>query len=109
MIDNNKDYQNNFRKTAKTVFYITVVLFAVLIFKLFTLQVIESQKYSTLSDKNRIRVYPVVQRRGRIISADGKVLACNRQRYRLSIESCKEDEFFKDLNLIASQISISND
>ncbi len=109
MIDNNKDYQNNFRKTAKTVFYITVVLFAVLIFKLFTLQVIESQKYSTLSDKNRIRVYPVVQRRGRIISADGKVLARNRQRYRLSIESCKEDEFFKDLNLIASQISISND
>lgn len=109
MLDNNNDSKSNFRKNTKTVFYITVVLFVALICKLFVLQVIESQKYATLSDKNRIKVYPIVQRRGRIISDDGKVLARNRQRYRLSIESCKEKEFRKDLSLIASQISIPND
>lgn len=110
MIDNNKDSpKKSFKKTVKMVFLIILVLFTILICKLFTLQVIESQKYSTLSDKNRIRVYPIVQRRGRIMSADGKILARNRQRYRLSIESCKEDEFCKDLNLVASKISLSKE
>lgn len=91
------------------VFIAVVALSILLILKLFQLQVIDSKKYTTLSDKNRIRVYPVVQRRGRIISSDGEVIARNRQRYRLSIEASPRDIFQKDLELLASQIFFSQE
>lgn len=100
----NVDLHKTFKKNALVVFSAAVILSFLLILKLFQLQVIDSKKYTTLSDKNRIRVYPVVQRRGRIISSDGKVIAKNRQRYRLSIEACPKDIFRKDLELVASQI-----
>lgn len=103
----NIDLHKTFNKNALIVFCAAVVLSILLVFKLFQLQVVDSKKYTTLSDKNRIRVYPVVQRRGRIISSDGKVIGKNRQRYRLSIEACPKDIFRKDLELVASQIYFS--
>lgn len=103
----NNDYYSNFKKTVRIVFYIVLLCFAVLVYRLFTLQILESSKYVILSDKNRIEIYPMLQKRGRIFSADGKAIARNRQRYRLSIKSCPKDEFCKNLTIAASQIAIT--
>lgn len=103
----NNDYYSNFKKTVRIVFYIVLLCFAVLVYRLFTLQILESSKYVILSDKNRIEIYPMLQKRGRIFSADGKAIARNRQRYRLSIKSCPKDEFCKNLTITASQIAIT--
>lgn len=108
LINNSHDTKYNFKKTARFVLVISFAFLIVLICKLFVLQVLESKRYTTLSDKNRIRVYPIVQRRGRIISADGKVVAQNRQRYRLSIESCDAETFSKNIDLISSKIEITD-
>lgn len=103
----NVDLHRSFKKNALIVLSVVVVLSILLIFKLFQLQIVDSKKYTTMSDKNRIRVYPVVQRRGLIISSDNKVVARNRQRYRLSIEASPKVIFRKDLELVASQIYFS--
>lgn len=103
----NKDLHRSFKKNVRIISGVTIVLSILLVFKLFQLQVVDSRKYTTMSDKNRIRVYPLVQRRGRIIASDGKVIAQNRQRYRLSIEASPRAVFSKDLELIASQIPFS--
>ena len=109
MINNsNRDNKHNFKKTARFVLVVSFTFLIILVCKLFVLQILESKKYATLSDKNRIRVYPIVQRRGRIISADGKVVAQNRQRYRLSIEACDAETFSKNIDLISSKIEITD-
>ncbi|MBR1734659.1 MAG: penicillin-binding protein 2 [Alphaproteobacteria bacterium] len=108
MINKNIDTQYSFKKTVRFVFFISLAFLLILVGKLFVLQILESKKYATLSDKNRIRVYPIVQRRGRIITSDGKVVAQNRQRYRLSIESCDIETFTKNFDLIASKINITD-
>ena len=84
MNDNKSDFQ--FR--VKLIFALILFLFGVLICNLYFLQVRCSQKYLLLADKNRIRLSPLLPRRGRILTSDGKVIARNQQRYKLSIESC---------------------
>lgn len=108
MIDSGNG-RNSFKKSSAILLSIALGLCFLLVVKLFILQVVDAQKYTTLSDKNRIRVYPVVQRRGRIFSSDGKVLAHNRQRYRLSLESCDKEAFQKNLDIISPHLSLSED
>ena len=51
--------------------------------RLYYLQVSESDKYKTLAEGNRIRVFPTIPRRGRIFDRYGNVLAEGKKRYQL--------------------------
>jgi len=64
---------------------IVLILFGVLIFRLFFLQVVRAQTYRRLSEENRIRVIPVDAPRGHILDRHGQVLVCNRPSYVVSI------------------------
>lgn len=64
---------------------VTVLLFLVLLTRLFMLQVIDAEAYQTQSDGNRIRMLSIPASRGEIITKDGKVLATSKPVYTISV------------------------
>jgi penicillin-binding protein 2 len=62
-----------------------LVLFGVLTARIGYLQVTDHERYSTLSENNRIRVVPVAPTRGLIHDRNGVLLAGNRPAYRLIV------------------------
>ena len=72
-----------------------VVLFSGLIGRMYYLQVIEGEKYKTLSDENRISLKLISPKRGRILDRSGRPIAINRKNYRVMLvpENTKDIEF----------------
>jgi penicillin-binding protein 2 len=58
--------------------YIIVGMIGVLLLGFWKLQVIDSDKYSTLAERNRVREIPIIAPRGRMLDRDGRVLVDNR-------------------------------
>jgi penicillin-binding protein 2 len=68
---------------------LALVLFAVLFFRLWTLQVVNGEEYLAEANNNRIREYRVVAPRGAILARDGDVLVDNRTSLALQINPRK--------------------
>jgi penicillin-binding protein 2 len=66
-----------------------VVLFVVLFFRLWLLQVIDGEKYLAEAKNNRTRSYRVSAPRGEILDRDGKVLVANRASLALQVNPRK--------------------
>lgn len=64
---------------------IILILLVVLIMRIFYLQVIMHDHYTTLSRNNRVKIQPIPPTRGLIFSSDGVLLADNRPSYSLEI------------------------
>ena len=61
-------------------------LSVVLLVKLFSLQIMRSEHFQTLSTDNHIKVMPLLPPRGQIYSSDGVLLAGNVSSYRLMLD-----------------------
>ena len=72
-----------------------MVLFSGLIGRMYYLQVIEGEKYKTLSDENRISLKLISPKRGRILDRSGRPMAINQKNYRVMLvpENTKDIEF----------------
>src|SRR5271155_765408 len=57
--------------------YIIVAIFLVLVYGLWSLQVMQSGKYSQLAEKNRVRNVPILAPRGKILDREGRVIVDN--------------------------------
>ena len=66
---------SSFRLTA--VQYIILVVFLVLAYGLWRLQVVSSEFYSALAEKNKTREVPILAPRGKILDRDGRVIVDN--------------------------------
>ena len=80
-----------------------IVVFISLIVRLFYLQISENIKYRSLSDKNRLREWKIVPRRGVIEDYFGKKIAKNTQVFQLHMfpeDVPKLDELFFQLSRI---------
>ena len=62
-----------------------VVVFTGIVGRLFTLQITESKKYLTLSDKNRVREWKLPPERGEFYDYYGKLIAGNQRVYQLHL------------------------
>lgn len=58
--------------------YVIVGMIGVLLLGFWKLQVIDSDKYSSLAERNRVREIPIIAPRGRMLDRDGRVLVDNR-------------------------------
>jgi len=58
--------------------YVIVGMIGVLLIGFWKLQVIDSDKYSSMAERNRVRSIPVIAPRGRMLDRDGRVLVDNR-------------------------------
>ena len=85
MIDRDKDRYDTFTRRAFLLGVGKVALLAGLGTRLGYLQITESEKYKTLSDKNRINVNLVAPSRGRIYDRAHRVIADNNQNFRVNI------------------------
>lgn len=71
---------------------VAVVLFAVLFFRLWNLQVLDGDQYLAEAKNNRTREFKVIAPRGDILDRDGKVLVDNRTSLALQLNTTKLPE-----------------
>jgi penicillin-binding protein 2 len=65
------------------IYYLAIAIFAVLIGRLWFLQVMNSGVYAERADANRIRILPIPARRGTILDRHGKVLVTSKASYNI--------------------------
>ena len=88
------------------------ILVSCLIGRFYYLQILKSDKYSTLSDKNRLRILLLLPRRGEITDARGVILAKNTKIYSLFIKGKYRNEIknlVKKINdiIVGQKVNIS--
>ena len=69
-------------------FFLTIskaIIFSGIVARLFTLQISENKKYTTLSDKNRLREWKILPKRGIFEDYFGKKIADNNQVFQLHL------------------------
>ncbi|MDR1982235.1 MAG: penicillin-binding protein 2 [Holosporaceae bacterium] len=108
MFDSN-DPKNSIKLRAKTVFYAILILNLILIISLYRLQINNAEKYVLLSNRNRIRLSPILPKRGHIMTSDGKIIAGNICRYKLIMDRCSDQIFQKNMNILEQFINFSNE
>jgi penicillin-binding protein 2 len=87
--------------------YIIVGMVGVLLIGFWKLQVIDSDKYSSLAERNRVRSIPIIAPRGRMLDRDGRVLVDNYPSF--SVLLLRDDPTLVEKNLpaIAEGLGIS--
>src|SRR5579871_331715 len=81
-------------------------LLAVLVGRMYYLQVIEASKYTTLADQNRINLRLLPPPRGRILDRNGTPLAVNQQNYRVLVVAEQTDDIGDTLDSLSDIVSI---
>lgn len=84
------------------------VLISALAGRLYYLQVLESERYSTLADENRINLRLLAPPRGRIVDRLGRPLAVNRQDYRVFLIAEQANDVESTLRALGSLVEISD-
>ena len=88
------------------VSYIIVGMIGVLLLGFWKLQVIDSDKYATLAERNRVREIPVIAPRGRMLDRDGRVLVDNRPSFSVLLLRDDMAQVEKHLGAISDGLGI---
>ncbi|MEE9552038.1 MAG: penicillin-binding protein 2 [Gammaproteobacteria bacterium] len=88
---------------------IIVLLISLIILRVFYLQVIMHDHFTTLSEHNRIKILPVSPIRGLIFSRDGVVLAENQPSFSLEIIPEREIDLNKAIKQVANIIPVQDE
>lgn len=105
-----KDHSNDARIVQSRVVLAAVIvlgLVAVLIARLYYLQVTQYQHHTTLSENNRVHVQPIPPSRGRIYDRNGVVLAENRPSFSLSVTRERVPDVQEHFSLLRSLLGLS--
>ena len=86
-----------------------VVVFTGIVGRLFTLQITESKKYLTLSDKNRVREWKLPPERGEFYDYYGKLIAGNQRVYQLHLIPEQVENFKIVSTRLNSILELSDD
>jgi penicillin-binding protein 2 len=91
------------------VSYVIVGMIGVLLLGFWKLQVIDSDRYGVMAERNRVRSIPIIAPRGRMLDRDGRVLVDNYPSF--SVLLLRDDPALvgKNLPLIADGLGISVD
>src|SRR6516225_7623742 len=85
-----------------------VALIAALVGRMYYLQVLQSEKYQTLAEDNRINLRLLIPPRGRILDRFGAPLATNRQNYRVVVVPEDADEIDATLDILGRIIPLAD-
>jgi penicillin-binding protein 2 len=89
--------------------YVIVGFIALLLLGFWKLQVIDSDKYGVMAERNRVRSIPIIAARGRMLDRDGRVLVDNYPSFSVLLLRDDEAEVQKDLPAIAEGLGLSLD
>lgn len=76
--------------------------------RLYQLQILEKDRYTVLSEENRINLRPLVPSRGRILDRFGAALADNKPNYRVVVVPEEASDLDKTLDAIAGLIEVGD-
>ncbi len=105
MMRRDADRRKLFERRAALLAGGKALLLSTLIGRMYYLQVVESPRYKTMADDNRISLRLLPPPRGDIVDRYGRPLAVNRQNYRISLIS--EDIWEKDQSVKATLNALS--
>ena len=94
-------FKYTFKNRLNFIFGLVIFIFFILLLKLFYLQIIKFENYSTLAKSNSLKVIPLPPIRGQILDLHGEVLAENKLIYTLEINPKNK----MDLNKVKQQLS----
>ncbi|WGL16475.1 penicillin-binding protein 2 [Microbulbifer bruguierae] len=100
--------QRLFRNRMLVAIVCVAALIGVLVARLYNLQVVNYESYSTQSDQNRIQVRPVPPTRGLIYDRNGLLLADNRPSYTLSIVRERVKDLDTTLELLGQLVELDD-
>lgn len=83
-----------------------LALFSALAGRMYYLQVVESERYRTLAEDNRINLRLLAPQRGRILDRNGVAIATNQQNYRLIIVTERAPDVAETLERLARLIDL---
>ncbi|MDR1335102.1 MAG: penicillin-binding protein 2 [Holosporaceae bacterium] len=106
---NGNDPRRGYQLRSKIVLATCLAFSAILVYRLYVLQILESPKYLLMSHKNRIRLSTILPKRGRIISANNVTIAGNHGKYRLLMEACNKENFINNLNLLGKYLNLTTE
>ena len=95
-----------FRGRVLIVSAFVITLFALLIFRLFYLQIIRHQDLNAQAEGNRVAVVPIVPNRGLILDRNGVILASNYSAYTLEITPSKTLNVDETIHALSQVIDI---
>ncbi len=87
--------------------YVIVGMIGLLLLGFWKLQVIDSEKYGQLAERNRVRSIPIIAPRGRMLDRDGRVLVDNYPSFSVLLLRDDQPEVDKDLPAIAEGLGLS--
>jgi penicillin-binding protein 2 len=98
------DKVSEFRLTAAQ--YMILAVFLVLAYGLWRLQVMESNLYATLAEKNRIRNVPILAPRGKILDREGRIIVDNYPSFSALLLRDTPHDLNADADLIAQGLHL---
>ena len=89
--------------------YVIVGMLTILLLGFWKLQVVDSDKYGQLAERNRVRSIPIIAPRGRMLDRDGRVLVDNYPSFSVLLLRDDPAEIGKNLPAIAEGLGLSLD
>ncbi len=86
--------------------YVILAIFLVLAYGLWKLQVMQSDLYATLAEKNRIRNVPILAPRGKILDREGRVIVDNYPSFSALLLRDSSRDLNADADLIAQGLHL---
>src|SRR5271168_241305 len=87
--------------------YIVLGIFLILAYGLWRLQVVQSDLYSTLAEKNRIRNVPILAPRGKILDREGRTIVDNYPSFTALLLRDSSRDLTADADLIAQGLHLN--
>jgi penicillin-binding protein 2 len=89
--------------------YVIVGMIALLLLGFWKLQLVDSDKYGQMAERNRVRSIPIIAPRGRMLDRDGRVLVDNYPSFSVLLLRDDQAEIDKNLPAIADGLGLSLD
>ena len=89
--------------------YVIVGIITLLLLGFWKLQVIDSDKYGVMAERNRVRSIPIIAPRGRMLDRDGRILVDNYPSFSVLLLRDDEATVSKNLPAIADGLGLSLD
>ncbi|GGX69571.1 penicillin-binding protein 2 [Saccharospirillum salsuginis] len=108
-LDNREQERRLFLSRMTAAFIGIFLLLAILVTRLFFLQVLENERHEAQSEKNRLEVLPIPPIRGLIYDRNGELLARNQPSYTLSIVAERADDIETLVREVSQLITLTDE
>jgi penicillin-binding protein 2 len=98
-----------FQRRAMAMLVMVVILLGILVARMYQLQVVEHDIYTTLSDKNRVQVQSVAPPRGLIYDRNGELLAENRPVFSVTLVPERVGDMDEVLTKLEGLLEVSDE